>query len=183
MKPKTNKKSKKGFTLVELIIVVAILGMLAIIALPRYSRYVQSAKWERVNSNAKTVYNAMVIVEADLIAEGVIRLSNPPTYGTSEYSTYYRDVNAEFYKRVSAIMPSDVVIGRLSVPSDPYDPDDLKNYYINYLPSTNPKASPKGEISVDIMLTEWEDPVTNVVHHYKYFTWVNGVYTSMAKPF
>lgn len=38
------KKNKKGFTLVELMIVVVILGILAAIAIPLYMKFVQSAK-------------------------------------------------------------------------------------------------------------------------------------------
>ena len=38
------KKGKKGFTLVELMIVVVILGILAAIAIPLYMKFVQSAK-------------------------------------------------------------------------------------------------------------------------------------------
>jgi len=38
------RKNKKGFTLVELMIVVVILGILAAIAIPLYMKFVQSAK-------------------------------------------------------------------------------------------------------------------------------------------
>jgi prepilin-type N-terminal cleavage/methylation domain-containing protein len=41
---KSMKKGKKGFTLVELMIVVVILGILAAIAIPLYMKFVQSAK-------------------------------------------------------------------------------------------------------------------------------------------
>lgn len=55
---KTNMKKNGGFTLVELIVVIAILGILAGVAVPAYSGYLKKANFakdEQVVSYANTI--------------------------------------------------------------------------------------------------------------------------------
>lgn len=54
---KTTKKIK-GFTLVELIVVIAVIGVLAGILVPTMMGYVKKAKVTNANSAAKSLYNA-----------------------------------------------------------------------------------------------------------------------------
>ena len=43
-----NKQNQKGFTLIELMIVIAIIGILAAVALPAYQTYTKKAKFAEV---------------------------------------------------------------------------------------------------------------------------------------
>lgn len=53
-------RSKKGFTLIELMIVVAIIGVLAAVAIPAYSGYVKRARMTELSNAMGAVASAAV---------------------------------------------------------------------------------------------------------------------------
>ena len=94
-------KKSEGFTLVELIVVIAILGILAAVAVPAYSGYITKANESADMQVLSTVATAVVGVGAghqvDVTTIKVERADDGTTNGLTAgtvYTNYANEVNA-----------------------------------------------------------------------------------------
>src|SRR4051794_18486634 len=57
--PMTTRRHRYGFTLIELMIVVAIIGILAAIAIPNFVRFQARARQSEANTNLKSLFTGL----------------------------------------------------------------------------------------------------------------------------
>ena len=80
---KTAKRSKKGFTLVELIVVLVILAVLAAMLVPALVGYVDKAKAEKEYQTAATVYGAAQATVTEMYGRDAIKSAGTITQATT----------------------------------------------------------------------------------------------------
>lgn len=103
-------RKKKGFTLVELLIVIAITGILMSVAAPKYSGMIERAKGVQNQSHAREIVNCVDIYNAEhpneIINEDdtLVGIAEKPEFKNNEgFTTAKKELSNLNFEKISDI--------------------------------------------------------------------------------
>jgi type II secretion system protein G len=91
-------KTQEGFTLIELMVVLVILGILAVISVPVYSNYVRRAKISEAISNVQAFATAARIYRMETGNWPTRELLSPTTTTTTSNNSKVVDVDETYFE-------------------------------------------------------------------------------------
>lgn len=110
--------NKKGFTLVEIIVVLVILAILAAIAVPSVLGYVEEAKKEKYIAEAKSIYT-VIQVEETRLANEIDYTDKPSGYRNAEDYMYAKmSDKSEVHKEGEGIVYKKTGIHLITIQKD-----------------------------------------------------------------
>lgn len=145
-------KNNRGFTLVELVVVIAIIGVLAAILVPSMLNYVKKARLKSANTNAKTAYNAVAEFLADKEAEGISQAAALADYGGTviNCATPPVGLNAAQLSVHNVLSQNGISSGKVWV--DAAMVNGISTFYVQWSGNDNPAAA-------GAVLGQYPDPI------------------------
>lgn len=90
-----NRKAKKGFTIIELVIVIAVIGILAAVLIPTFSNVIADANAVAAKEEANNVYTSYIAEKAATEDISQYNFCIKVTKGGTDY--FFHVVNGQLY--------------------------------------------------------------------------------------
>jgi prepilin-type N-terminal cleavage/methylation domain-containing protein len=104
----------QGFTLIELMIVVAVIGILAAIALPKFAQMLEKSREGGTKGNLNSIHSAVAIYYGDQNGVWPTTLSTYSTYAFSQYLDTIGAVKVSGVYVAGAISPAGSLVSMTS---------------------------------------------------------------------
>jgi len=120
---------KQGFTLVELLIVIAIIGILVTIAVPNFLEAQVRSKVARMEADLRTLATGIEAYMVDENRYPPAPVPAPPTYETQEAKTWLLTTPVAYLAEI----PLDIFTPENVQPSPEGGPFDIRGKYLKYI--------------------------------------------------
>lgn len=148
------KKRLKGFTLIELIVVIVIVGVLAAILVPSMIGFIGDSKLSTANTNAKLVYSTAMTYATKCETEGFVLTtevsresvqwpdSNRPDYVVNENGAdILNAIRADMGSKDGSSGYCTLKVGSNGLPSDAYWAKTLNEKHVGRYPTMSTAKS------------------------------------------
>ena len=100
-----NRKAKKGFTIIELVIVIAVIGILAAVLIPTFSNVIDKANATAAMEEARNAYTQYLLETADKNDVANYNFNIKVTKSGTDY--YFAVTNGQFGATQLTITPTE----------------------------------------------------------------------------
>lgn len=121
---------KKGFTIVELVIVIAVIGILSAILIPTFSNLVNNAKETKLQADLRNAYTAYVDAQAEHVGEsGLLGIEEVIFVKDAAYYDYDPATGKYDLENTDAPVKTNYILTALDNDTTTYN--GYKAYYFN----------------------------------------------------